>query len=99
MEKCISNLHWTDQKSGNPEKAGKMASLIFFFFFFFFFIGKQSHQGFPWSSSDIQLWWKLRNNDEPYLVDFGRGEGVHVLQLLVGVVVLVLLLVGGLWLQ
>ena len=23
-----SSLHWTDKKSGNPEKAGKMASLI-----------------------------------------------------------------------
>ena len=26
-EKCTSNLHWTDKKSKNPEKAGKMACL------------------------------------------------------------------------
>ena len=29
------------------------------FFIFFLFIGKRSHQGCPWSSSDIQKWDKL----------------------------------------
>ena len=27
-ENRISCSHWTDEKSGNPEKAGRMASLI-----------------------------------------------------------------------
>ena len=51
------------QVTNRPDRSSEVfIELGTFFFFFFFFLLNKSHQGFPWSSSDISIIKRIHRN-------------------------------------